>query len=92
MKRGDSLEGWGRSRLEIRPGFLDLEIAPHECLPTIDERHSLGLRAFTIKYDTHRDIPLNEKLTQPEIDLSLTEPALAGCGQRFTEHPPPGNE
>ena len=45
--------------------------APRQCLAAFDELQSLGLAAFTQKHDPYWDIPLNENLPQPVIDLPL---------------------
>jgi hypothetical protein len=43
--------------------------APELCLARFDELKQLGLDPFTRKYDPYWDIPLNENLPQPVIDL-----------------------
>ena len=50
--------------------------APELCLAAFDELHAIGLDAFTRKHDPYWDIPLNENLPQPVIDLPqlATEP------------------
>lgn len=53
--------------------------APRQCLAAFDELQSLGLKAFTKKHDPYWDIPLNENLPQPVIDLPI--PAAAADGQ-----------
>ncbi len=50
--------------------------APALCLAMYDELKSLGLDAFTKKHDPYWDIPLNESLPQPVIDLPI--PAEGG--------------
>ena len=45
--------------------------APEMCLARFDELKSLGLEKFTRKYDPYWDIPLNENLPQPVIDLPI---------------------
>jgi len=45
--------------------------APELCLARFDELKSLGLEKFTRKYDPYWDIPLNENLPQPVIDLPI---------------------
>ena len=45
--------------------------APELCLARFDELKQLGLDKFTRKYDPYWDIPLNENLPQPVIDLPL---------------------
>lgn len=47
--------------------------APHLCLDRFDELMSIGLEAFTQKYDPYSDIPLNESLPKPVIDLPIPE-------------------
>ena len=49
--------------------------APRQCLAAFAELHSLGLAAFTQKHAPYWNIPLNENLPQPVIDLPI--PALA---------------
>ena len=43
--------------------------APELCLARFDELKSIGLDAFTKKHDPYWDIPLNENLPQPVIEL-----------------------
>ena len=38
-----------------------------------DELKAIGLEAFTKKYDPYWDIPLNENLPQPVIDLPIPD-------------------
>jgi hypothetical protein len=45
--------------------------APKLCLARFDELKKIGLEAFTRKYDPYWDIPLNENLPEPVIDLSI---------------------
>ncbi len=45
--------------------------APHLCLNYFDELQAIGLETFTRKYDPYWDIPLNENLPQPVIDLPI---------------------
>ncbi len=45
--------------------------APELCLATFDELKKLGLEAFTKKHDPYWDIPLNENLPEPAIDLPV---------------------
>ena len=49
--------------------------APRQCLAAFDELQTLGLEAFTKKHDPYWNIPLNENLPQPVIDLPIPEPA-----------------
>ena len=45
--------------------------APELCLAKFEELKQIGLDAFTRKYDPYHDIPLNENLPQPVIDLPI---------------------
>jgi hypothetical protein len=61
--------------------------APALCLAKFDELKQTGLEAFTRQYDPYWDIPLNESLPQPVIELpTLAEPE----GERFTLSEPAG--
>jgi hypothetical protein len=44
-----------------------------------DELHSLGLDAFTRKYDPYWDVPLVESLPKPVIELPLPSGREAGA-------------
>lgn len=48
--------------------------APDLCLARFDELKSIGLDAFTKKHDPYHDIPLNQNLPQPVIDLPIPAP------------------
>lgn len=65
--------------------------APVLCLEKFDELKQIGLDAFTKRYDPYWDIPLNESLPKPVIDLPLAEDG-ASEGQaaefRLTSDPP----
>ena len=45
--------------------------APELCLAAFDELKTVGLDAFTKKHDPYWDIPLNESLPKPVIDLPV---------------------
>lgn len=45
--------------------------APDLCLTAFDELTTLGLDAFTRKHDPYHDIPLNESLPKPVIDIPM---------------------
>lgn len=45
--------------------------APELCLAKFDELKEIGLDAFTKKYDPYWNVPLNENLPQPVIDLPV---------------------
>ncbi|TNF24073.1 MAG: hypothetical protein EP329_25795 [Deltaproteobacteria bacterium] len=45
--------------------------APELCLSAFDELKAIGLEAFTKKHDPYWDIPLNECLPKPVIDLPV---------------------
>ena len=46
-------------------------MAPELCLAMFDELKAIGLDAFTKKHDPYWDIPLNENLPKPVIDLPV---------------------
>jgi len=50
------------------------------CLARFDELKAIGLDAFTKKYDPYWDIPLNENLPQPVIDLPVAEAEQSTLG------------
>jgi len=60
--------------------------APALCLAKFDELKVLGLEAFTRKHDPYHDIPLNENLPQPVIDLPGQGSGVGGqdSGERPT--------
>jgi len=60
--------------------------APELCLAMFDELKSIGLDAFTKRHDPYWDVPLNEDLPQPVIDLPGFEPAE---DQGFSLEPAP---
>ena len=45
--------------------------APELCLARFDELKKIGLEAFTKKHDPYHDIPLNENLPEPVINLPI---------------------
>jgi hypothetical protein len=47
--------------------------APELCLARFDELKKLGLDAFTKRYDPYWDIPLNENLPKPVIELPIPD-------------------
>lgn len=47
--------------------------APELCLARFDELKAIGLEAFTKKHDPYWDIPLNESLPKPVIELPIPE-------------------
>jgi hypothetical protein len=60
--------------------------APALCLAKFDELKQIGLDAFAKKYDPYWDIPLNESLPKPVIDLPIpaakeAETTLFGDGE-----------
>jgi hypothetical protein len=55
--------------------------APELCLARFDELKSIGLDAFTKKYDPYWDIPLNENPPKPVIDLPMTDDQEASLFQ-----------
>lgn len=52
--------------------------APALCLAAFDELKKIGLEAFCRKHDPYWDIPLNESLPQPVIDLPIPDGAEGG--------------
>ena len=68
--------------------------APALCLAAFDELKAIGLDAFTRRHDPYHDLPLNEDLPKPvidipipadepgQLDLGLGAPAGAGKGGR----------
>ena len=54
--------------------------APELCLAMFDELKAIGLDAFTKKHDPYWDIPLNENLPQPVIDLPVAEAEQSTVG------------
>jgi len=70
--------------------------APRLCLAAFDELQRDGLEAFTRRHDPYHDIPLNENLPRPVIDLPLPsvntvgeQPATYAAGDLFGESPSP---
>jgi hypothetical protein len=57
--------------------------APEVCLAKFDELKQIGQDAFTKKYDPYWDIPLNESLPKPVIELPI--PAAGGQQTLFGE-------
>ena len=47
--------------------------APELCLAKYDELQEIGLDEFTKKYDPYWDIPLNEELPKPVIDIPIPD-------------------
>ena len=54
--------------------------APAMCLAKFDELNRVGLDAFTKWYDPYWDIPLNESLPRPVIEL----PGITESSEAFT--------
>ncbi len=57
--------------------------APELCLARFDELKQIGLEAFIRKHDPYWDIPLNENLPQPVIDLPIPGEAKGNDGGEF---------
>jgi len=55
--------------------------APYLCLEAFDELREIGIEAFCQKYDPYWDIPLNENLPQPMLDLEIADQTgmVQGC-------------
>jgi hypothetical protein len=54
--------------------------APALCLAAFDELKAIGLDAFSRKHDPYWDIPLNESLPKPVIDLPIPSEAEVAEG------------
>ena len=57
--------------------------APFLCLDAFDELQEIGIESFTKKYDPYWDIPLNDNLPHPVIDLALPGKEAASLGPLF---------
>jgi len=60
--------------------------APELCRAAFDELKAIGLEAFTKKHDPYWDIPLNESLPKPVIDLPIPgeeKPSESSLGPLF---------
>ena len=55
--------------------------APQMCLVKFDELGALGIKAFSQKYDPYWNIPLNESLPKPAINLPVATQEPAADGQ-----------
>lgn len=55
--------------------------APELCLQRFDELKAIGLEAFTRSHDPYWDIPLNENLPQPVIELPIPSGESLGESQ-----------
>ncbi|MFV9505150.1 MAG: hypothetical protein AB4911_11360 [Oscillochloridaceae bacterium umkhey_bin13] len=53
--------------------------APERCLAAFDELKTLGLEAFTQQHDPYWDIPLNEALPEPVIQVSGFSGQVSGA-------------
>ncbi len=59
--------------------------APSLCLDKIAELRQLGLDAFTKKHDPYCDLPLNENLPQPVIELPVPKTGMDEKGNKMME-------
>ncbi|MFO0137648.1 MAG: hypothetical protein ACK535_06450, partial [Cyanobacteriota bacterium] len=59
--------------------------APFLCLDAFDEIHESGIDFFAKKYDPYWDIPLNDNLPQPVIDLAIPGKGASSLGPLFDE-------
>ena len=57
--------------------------APFLCLDAFDELQEVGIESFTKKYDPYWDIPLNDNLPHPVIDLAIPGKGAASLGPLF---------
>jgi hypothetical protein len=55
---------------------------PELCLARFDELAELGLEAFTKKWDPYWDVPLNENLPEPVIELPGIGEQGSGIGDQ----------
>jgi hypothetical protein len=62
--------------------------APELCLAAFDELTAIGLEAFCQKHDPYWDIPLNENLPEPVIDLPIPGDGIAAAGATVPEDAP----
>jgi hypothetical protein len=61
--------------------------APELCLTVFEELKAIGLEAFAKKHDPYWDIPLNESLPKPVIDLAVpgeAKPSETNLGPLFS--------
>lgn len=65
--------------------------APQLCLMYFDELQNLSLEEYTQKYDPYHDIPLNENLPQPVIQLPGYDNNIPTKGE-FQLTPPPNEK
>ena len=56
--------------------------APELCVAAFDELKEHGLAAFTRKHDPYSDVPLNENLPQPVIELPIAADLVAEKSRR----------
>jgi hypothetical protein len=59
--------------------------APALCLAAYDELAAVGVDAFLRRHDPYHDVPLNESLPRPAIDLPGAAGAGGGAGRRLVE-------
>jgi hypothetical protein len=59
--------------------------APELCLARFDELKEIGLEAFTRKHDPYWDLPLNENLPEPVIELPMPQTAAKQGALSFGE-------
>lgn len=57
--------------------------APSLCLEAFDELHEIGIQAYAKKHDPYWDIPLNNTLPQPVIDLAISGKGASSLGPLF---------
>jgi hypothetical protein len=62
--------------------------APELCLVAFDELTAIGLEAFCQKHDPYWDIPLNENLPEPVIDLPIPGDGVTAAGVTVREDTP----
>jgi hypothetical protein len=57
--------------------------APYACLEAFDELREIGIDDFICKHYPYWDIPLNEDLPKPVMELAITGQAATGLGPLF---------
>jgi hypothetical protein len=78
--------GFGRSQYEDALASFKHRTfpkAPYLCLEAYDELHDKGLKAFIQEHDPYWEVPLNENLPQPVVDLAIPGQASASLGPLF---------
>jgi hypothetical protein len=59
--------------------------APELCLAAFDELKEIGLEAFTKRHDPYWDLPLNESLPKPVIELPINREQGSGSREQGSD-------